>query len=304
MLLSYSCSDLSAFFLWDISLYVVPPGSQARHTIAVIYSMPAYHCYLLSCDAGPSNLACYTGINPSSAPITIQKTPFKNADGNYMLCASYSFLCTANDMRCTAEEIRQHAYKQGYTIVSLETCGEMQAEAKATSGTIYSDVSCCIHNLCNKPWAVLKPASVAGPRTITESPNCDIAVMDYIFQRSGITSGAPDGLTKSLDVPLKCYTGYIPSIDGSKVTVVEYPKGPQGGYDLCASYQFRCTADDKACTAEESARGIYKWGFLAVTREMCEQMKAAGAGVGQSGSAPLYKSVTCCGEDLCNMPDY
>lgn len=61
---------------------------------------------------------------------------------------------------------------------------------------------------------------------------------------------------------------------------------------LCARYQFPCTKDDRACTAQDAGKLL--WAYTSLEKATCDQLKAMPG---------TYKDLTCCSTNLCNAPD-
>ena len=68
------------------------------------------------------------------------------------------------------------------------------------------------------------------------------------------------------------------------------------GYEVCASYRFKCTDQDTACTPEEQKSGATKWSYIPLTVKMCTDLKE----MAQFG---YYQDLSCCKQDMCNKPD-
>ena len=94
---------------------------------------------------------------------------------------------------------------------------------------------------------------------------------------------------------LECYDGL------SSPTPLVVLRTATAEQEICASYQFRCVANETDCTEEEIQNGeVYKWSYVSgMPRELCRQLQ-----VNAESSYPLYKNVTCCATDLCNKPSH
>lgn len=86
--------------------------------------------------------------------------------------------------------------------------------------------------------------------------------------------------------------------------LVCYSGGPDLGYViatvhnkpgiLCARYQFPCSKDDSACTAQDVAAGKLRWAYTMLKKGVCDQLKAMPG---------TYKDLLCCSINFCNAPD-